>query len=97
MLRASAKDWNRSRIRDVLILGLANDANLDMAVQAYVQTLVYINGQYWGVYNLREKVSRNYLAQHYSIKDVNSIDILRGNGTFVSGSDEKRLRMITRL
>lgn len=90
VLRASAKDWNRSRIRDVLILGLANDANLDMAVQAYVQTLVYINGQYWGVYNLREKVSRNYLAQHYSIKDVNSIDILRGNGTFVSGSDEKK-------
>lgn len=87
VLRASAKDWNLSRIRDVLILGLADDADIDMAVQAYVQTVVYINGQYWGVYNLREKVSRNYLAQHYSIQDKDTIDILRGNGVYVSGDE----------
>lgn len=87
ILRASAMDWNISRIRDVLIQGLADDADLDIATQAYVQTLVYINGQYWGVYNLREKISRTYIAQHYSINNKDSIDILRGNGVYVSGDE----------
>ena len=80
VLRASGQDSALSRIRDVLVLGLLNDAGVDMANQAYVQCIVYINGQYWGVYNLREKVSKFFLAQHYGIEDPNTIDILVGNG-----------------
>jgi len=41
---------------------------------------VYLNGQYWGVYNLREKISKHYIAQHYGIEDEDTIDILKGNG-----------------
>ena len=51
-----------------------------MANQAYVQCIVYLNDQYWGVYNLREKVSKFFLAQHYGISDPSMIDILVGNG-----------------
>ena len=65
----------------MLVLGLLNDAGVDMCNQAYVQCIVYLNGQYWGVYNLREKVSKFFLAQHYGIKDTDTIDILVGNGT----------------
>lgn len=86
VLRASGQDSSSSRIRDVLMCGLANDADVDLAVQAYVQVLVYINGEYWGVYNLREKVSRSYIAQHYGVQDKNTIDVLVGNGTLNSGS-----------
>ncbi len=81
VLRASGQDAALSRIRDVLVLGLLNDGGVDMANQAYVQCIVYLNGQYWGVYNLREKVSKFYLAQHFGIDDVDSIDILVGNGS----------------
>ena len=80
VLRASAQDSALSRIRDVLVLGLLNDAGVDMANQAYVQCIVYLNGEYWGVYNLREKVSKFYIAQHFGIEDTDSIDILVGNG-----------------
>ena len=80
VLRASGQDSALSRIRDCLVLGLLNDAGVDMANQAYVQCVVYINGQYWGVYNLREKVSKFFLAQHYGIEDTSTIDILVGNG-----------------
>lgn len=81
VLRASGQDAKVSRFKDVLIHGLMNDANVDIAVQAYVQCVVYLNGQYWGVYNLREKVSKFYVAQHYGIEDVDTIDMLKGNGT----------------
>ena len=80
VLRASGQDSALSRIRDCLVLGLLNDAGVDMANQAYVQCIVYINGQYWGVYNLREKVSKFFLSQHYGIEDPSTIDILVGNG-----------------
>jgi hypothetical protein len=39
-----------------------------------------LNGQYWGVYNLREKISKHYIAQHYGVADEDTIDILKGNG-----------------
>lgn len=80
VLRASGQDAALSRIRDIVVLGLMDDADTDIATQAYVQCIVYLNGEYWGVYNLREKVSKHYVAQHYGIEDPESIDILVGNG-----------------
>ena len=80
VLRASGQDAALSRIRDIMIQGLLDDADVDIAAQAYVQCVVYLNGQYWGVYNLREKISKFYIAQHYGIEDVDSLDILKWNG-----------------
>jgi len=80
VLRSSGQDAALSRIRDVLVQSLLDDADVDLANQAFVQCIVYINGQYWGVYNLREKISKWYIAQHYGVEDVDTIDILRGNG-----------------
>ena len=85
VLRCSAKDAVATKIRDIMILGLIDDAGLDTCTQAYVQTALYLNGQYWGVYNLREKVNRGFLAQHYAITNKDSIDVLKGNGVYVSG------------
>lgn len=80
VLRASGQDAALSRIRDVLVQSLLDDADVDLANQAFIQCIVYLNGQYWGVYNLREKISKFYIAQHYGIQDVDSLDILRWNG-----------------
>lgn len=95
VLRASAQDATFSRIRDVVITSLLEDGDLglppesEIHVQAYRQIVVYINGQYWGVYNLREKISKYFLSQHYGVADPDSIDILVGNGNelcYVAGS-----------
>lgn len=80
VLRASGQDAALSRIRDVLVQSLLDDADVDIANQAYIQCIVYLNGQYWGVYNLREKISKHYIAQHYGVEDEETIDILKGNG-----------------
>ena len=80
VLRASGQDAALSRIRDIMVQSLLDDADVDLANQAFIQCIVYINGQYWGVYNLREKISKFYIAQHYGIQDVDSLDILRWNG-----------------
>ena len=86
VLRPSAQDATNSRIRDIVITSLLGDHDLGLApesriyVQAYRQLVVYLNGQYWGVYNLREKISKTFISQHYGVADPDSIDILLGNG-----------------
>ena len=85
VLRCSAKDAVATKIRDCLVTGLLEDGGADICIQAYVQTALYLNGQYWGVYNLREKVSRAFIAQHYSVTNKDTIDVLRGNGVLVAG------------
>jgi hypothetical protein len=86
ILRASGQDATYSRIRDIVISSLLGEADLglsaeqDIYVQAYRQVVVYINGQYWGVYNLREKITKFFVASHYGISDPDSIDMLMGNG-----------------
>ena len=86
VLRPSAQDATNSRIRDIVITSLLGDHDLGLRpesqiyVQAYRQLVVYLNGQYWGVYNLREKISKTFIAQHYGVSNPDSIDILVGNG-----------------
>jgi hypothetical protein len=86
ILRSSGQDATNSRIRDIVISSLFVEADLglspeqDIYVQAYRQVVVYINGQYWGVYNLREKINKFFVASHYNISNVDTIDMLMGNG-----------------
>lgn len=79
-LRASAKDVIYTRMRDILIQGLLEDGGSILPTQAYVQVVLYINGEYWGVYNLREKVNKYFIAQRYGLADPEQIDLLVGNG-----------------
>lgn len=52
-------------ITDILIADLATDLGLQS--QAWEPIIVFINGEYWGVQNLRERHDEYYIAQHFSI------------------------------
>ena len=83
VLRNSGSDFGKSHFRDALMTQLVKGWNLD--VQDYRPAHVYINGRYWGIYNLREKLNRYFLASHYGV-DKDSIDLIehrvtRKNGT----------------
>lgn len=93
ILRASGQESTISRMRDIVITSLFEDGT-GAQVQAYRQCVVYINGEYWGVYNLREKITKYFIAAHYGIQDVESIDILVGNGAVISGSNADYKAMV---
>ncbi len=73
VLRNSGSDFGKTHFRDGLMTQLVKDWDLD--VQDYRPAQVYINGVYWGIYNLREKINRYYVASHYDVKK-DSIDLL---------------------
>ena len=79
VLRAGASEWYSSMIRDSLLTSLARDTT-DLDVQAYYPVVVYLNGEYWGVYFFREKINKSYLEQHHGI-DPENVDLVYRNGT----------------
>lgn len=61
VLRNGGNDNNLAMIRDGLGAVLVEN-QMDMDYQAYQPTVVYMNGEYWGIFNLREKLNEDYLA-----------------------------------
>ena len=74
---------NYTLFRDALTTGLARETGLD--TQAYQPAVVYINGDYWGIYNLREKLNEHYVASHHDV-DPDKVDLIEGYGSANSGS-----------
>ena len=55
-------------------------------VQDYRAAVVFLNGQYWGIHNLREKESEHYLAEHHGV-DPENLDRLEVDGTVIQGDN----------
>ena len=82
ILRNSGDDYYSSFMRDALMHSIVS--TLDLETQAYRPSVVFLNGEYWGIHNIREKINENYLAQHHDINPDN-IDFLEKNRTVIAG------------
>lgn len=85
----------RTVIKDVVATSLMGKYT-DVDVQDYVPIVLYINGKYWGIYFIREKVDETFVSNHYNVnatKDETSI--LRIDGEVKSGTDKKYNSMIS--
>ena len=87
VLRATGQDGNKARARDVLQTSLA-DAT-DVMYQASEICVVYLNGEYWGHYNMRERINKYSIAQWEGwTSDPDDIDIIKANRTVMQGSND---------
>lgn len=91
VLRNSGNDWMFTMMRDIMMTSLMDGSGLD--VQAYRSVALYINNEYWGLHNLREKVNEHYLAEKHDI-DKDDIDLLETNGKVVEGSADEYLELV---
>lgn len=82
ILRNSGNDYNRTLFRDAMIQSLAINMRVD--TQAYRPSVVFINGEYWGIHNIRERYDRHYLARNYGV-DPDNIDYLSNLGDVNEG------------
>ncbi|MCI8545527.1 MAG: hypothetical protein HFH09_04805 [Bacilli bacterium] len=65
VLRSGSQDSENAFLRDILTTSLMEDSEAE--VQSYKSMILYINGEYWGVYNIREKVDDEFLSNHYNV------------------------------
>lgn len=98
VLRTGSQDefeWSkRVLIRDIVGTSLVDEfTNVD--VQAYKPIVLYLNGEYWGLYFIREKVDETFVSNHYNVKATNNdTDIIRIDGEVKSGTNKKYRTMI---
>ena len=67
LLRNSGSDFNRTHLKDGVLHKFILDHNLNVDAQAYQPVVVYINGMYWGIHNMREKLDKYYPTSNYDI------------------------------
>lgn len=65
-----------AHMRDAFAQTLAERYSLEMDFRRYEPTIVYINGQYWGLYEIRERVDDSYTEYYYG-QPEKKIDMLR--------------------
>lgn len=99
VLRTGSQDefeYNDQRtvIKDVVATSLVGEYT-DVDVQAYKPVILYINGQYWGIYFIREKVDETFVSNHYNVK-TNKTDtsILRIDGEVKTGTDKEYKNLV---
>jgi len=76
ILRSSADDCRYTMFKDAMGQALLEDMDIDR--QAYRPAVVFINGQYWGIHNIREKINEHYPAGNYNI-DADEVNLLKNN------------------
>ena len=75
ILRSGSQDSDFAFMRDSLMTSLV-DGVTNLQVQAYKSVILYINGKYWGVYNIREKVDDDFISNHFNV-DGTKANIVR--------------------
>ena len=73
-----------AHIRDAYIQHLSQLADLRLDERSTHSCILYLNGEYWGVYEMREKVDDHDFTDYYYDQDKNNIQFLKTwGGTWV--------------
>ncbi|MEL1222802.1 MAG: CotH kinase family protein [Candidatus Neomarinimicrobiota bacterium] len=98
VLRNSGNDWESTMLRDGFITGLTDELDIDH--QRYRPSALYINGEFWGIQNIREKVNEHFIASNHSISSEH-IDLLDIQGVndenIVHGTNTDYIELINYL
>jgi len=94
LLRSSSEDGNKTRFRDALLQRLAEGSRV-----MYQETeigVLYIDGKYWGHYNLRERINTASICQFEGWEgDEDSLDLIKANSNVMQGSNETMEQLLT--
>lgn len=85
VLRNAGNDYNHAYMRDALMTRLA--ASLNLETVGYRPVVSFLNGQFWAVYNLREKVDEYFISERMGLAPE-LIDLLEREGVPQAGTAE---------
>lgn len=94
ILRAGGGDWSGAFIRDSVAHTLAENYT-DLDTQAVKPAVLYLNGEYWGLYHIRERYDQGYIQYKYGldpskiaiIEVLHDIGVNRGEAAHDFGQD----------
>ena len=90
VLRNSGQDYAKARLRDSFFSRAVEGMNVDNSMNR--PCVLYINGRYWGLYDLTENQNEDYLESHYGV-DADGVNIIRRNETPLEGDRSEMYRV----
>ncbi len=91
VLRNSGQDWLKSSMKDIMLTSLMRGSELDF--QEHNSVATYLNSEYWGMYNMREKINEHMLASKHNLS-ADDITLLTNNADEIYGSNEEYNQLI---
>ena len=73
------------KYREPLLMELARQAGLRSAVLAERPSVLFLNGEFYGVFLIKEKLSRSYFSEHFGV-DKKTVALCK-EGTLRKGTD----------
>lgn len=73
ILRNSGSDWRKAQIRDPFAQRLMEDVS-NVQTQGFQPSVVFINGEYWGILNIRQRYDDNFIRNKYGVKKFDLIE-----------------------
>jgi len=65
----------KTQVRDAFVHKLYQKQNIENGISSFEFVEVYINGKYWGIYNLRERQDEHYLKDNFGYNE-DEVDFL---------------------
>ena len=94
ILRNSGQDWMKTSLRDGFMQTLVR--HLPFETLAYKPAVLFLNGEFWGIANIRERYDKFYLSTNFDV-DEDNIDYLTGNASVEEGTaDQPKLSSVGR-
>ncbi|MCS4436937.1 CotH kinase family protein, partial [Aquiflexum gelatinilyticum] len=91
ILRNFGNDWGATLMTDVLSQTMAKHLNVDY--QHFRTSVVFINGEYWGLHNFRERYDKYYFERIYGV-DPDNIDYLENKYVVSEGDANNYMEFI---
>lgn len=91
LLRNSGHDFLKTMFKDAMIQSLMIGTKVD--IQSYRPAVVFINGEYWGINNVRERQDEDYIESHYEIPKEDVV-ILENRYRVKSGNSNDKYHFI---
>lgn len=89
--RIVLRSVNTYRISDAFYSAMVSHLPIDQS--AYEPAIVYINGEYYGLFDLREKLGKHYIEKKYGV-DRDQIDLLYNKNKVDEGDAEHYLAIL---
>ncbi len=82
ILKAAANDnypalLGGAHIRDAYVQTLSQRAHLELDERSWAPAVLYLNGKYWGLYDIREKVDDSDYTSYYYNQDKEWLDYIK--------------------
>ena len=84
ILRSGGQDFGNLKLKDAFLQQTVV-GEMDIDIQDYRPVVVYMNGKYNGIYNIREKTDTTYVERHLGITE-DEFDFIEKNSDVKAGS-----------